>query len=747
MNQKTAIKPDPQFIVVDLFCGAGGTSVGFARAKYKGFTVAEVIACINHDPLAIRSHKLNFPNCIHFTEDVRQMDLRTLKAIVRYYRKKYPNAKLILWASLECTHFSNAKTGSRDADSRTLAWVLYSYIQKLRPDLVMIENVREFMSWGPLIGKVVKSKDAGDICPLTIDKKSGRLTGCFVPENRKKGQDYVKWRQTIESFGYRYKSKLLNSADFGSHQSRLRYFGVFAKPDMPVVFPDHTHDKQGRYGLPKWKAVREVLDLHEIGSSIFRRRKPLSPNTLKRILAGLLKFVANGQQSYLVKNYGGDPDGKAVSLDQPAPTVTTIPHEMLLTAAYLIRSNGGDPKDRVSDVDTPLNTLTTSPNQQLVTTDFLCQYNGTPDNCNFSADGSCRTLTTRDRFAFIRAANWIDNRTLNGRPSSVDGPAPTLVTNPTQSVVSVFIDNANRNGEPTGIDRPANTLVTEPRQSIVAVCLDNQYGHGGDERGATSLDDPSGTLMTVPKKNLVHAAFLDRQFGNSEGASIDQPCGTLTTEPKTNLVSAEFLMPTNYDNEPTSLDDPAPTITANRKWHYVVGTEPWLLTNMHQNEGSGLDQPAPTLLTGTHHYLLNPQFNSPGGSIDDACFTLIAKMDKRPPSLVTVEPENEGDPQVLLVDPVFFKDEEIDVMTRIQVFMAVYGIRDIYMRMLNIPELKRIQGLNVVGEPEYILEGPKDQQKKHIGNAVVPHVVTQWIQAYNTEILGLNFAPQLQLFA
>ena len=131
----------PKFIVIDLFCGAGGTSLGFERAKYNGKNIAEVIACVNHDALAIRNHSLNFPNCIHFTEDVRSLDLRTLKAIARHYRKKYPEAKLILWASLECTHFSNAKTGSRDADSRTLAWSLLAYVRALQPDLIKIVNV------------------------------------------------------------------------------------------------------------------------------------------------------------------------------------------------------------------------------------------------------------------------------------------------------------------------------------------------------------------------------------------------------------------------------------------------------------------------------------------------------------------------------------------------------------------------------------------------------------------------------
>lgn len=672
----------PAYIVIDLFCGAGGTSKGFDRAKYKGWNIAEIIACVNHDSLAIRNHSLNFPNCIHFTEDISKLDLRTLKAIVRYYRKKYPSAKLILWASLECTHFSNAKTGSRNADSRTLAHILYKYQQALQPDLIQIENVREFMSWGPLIAKTVKRKDdIGEHCPITYDSKTGKFSGMLIPENRKKGTDYIKWKQTLEARGYRYSSRLLNSADYGSHQARLRYFGVFARPGLPVVFPEPTHDKKGRHGLPKWKPVREVLDLHEIGASIFNRKIPLSPNTLKRILAGLIKFVPYGDNAYIVKNYGGDPAGKVSSLDNPAPTVTTRPHEMLISASG-----------------------------------FLCQYNGTPDNCNFPLDNPCRTLCTRDSFG----------------------------------LVSTWIDHANRNGEPTSVDRPANTIVTEPRQSVVSVFIDNQFGHGGDERGASSIDQPCGTLMTVPKKNLIHCAFLDRQFGNSKGASIEEPCGALATEPKTNLVSAEFLMPTNYDNEPTSLDDPASTITANRKWHYLI--QPWILTNMHGNSGTGLDQPCPTLLTGTHHYLLNPQFKSAGGSINDPCFTLIAKMDKRPPSLVTIEPETEGYPIITYVHPDFFKDDEVDVETRIRVFMYVYGIRDIFMRMLNIPELKRIQGLNIKAEPgeeqepDYILQGSKEKQKKYIGNAVEPRVVTAWIKAYHAEMFGLNAIPQLTLF-
>lgn len=687
---------DAKFVIIDLFCGGGGVSKGFEDALINAKRIAEVIACVNHDALCIRSHKANFPNCKHYTEDVRTLDVTTLP------RKEAGDGRIwILWASLECTHFSNAKTGSRDADSRTLANALFPYIDWICPDLIMIENVREFKSWGPLTPRVVKAKKGmGEYCPIKFDKKKKCWHLVWVPEDRKKGIEYIKWRQNVESRGYLYNSKLLNSADYGSHQSRLRYFAVFTSPTMPVCWPERTHDKFGRHGLPKWKAVREVLELQQVGESIFGRKKPLSDNTLKRILAGLVKFVSGGQEAYLVKHYGGDPESKAVSLDNPGPTITTKPHESLVTA------------------------------------EFLYQYNGTPDNCTFGSEVPCRTLTTKDRFGFVQAA-WIDHANRNGQPTGIEEPAKTVVTEPRQSIVQAWIDNRTVNGKPTSLEVPSPTIVTDPTQSMVtAQFIDNQYGTGK----ASSVEEPSHSLPTVPKKNLITAAFLDRQFGNSKGASLEEPCGTLATEPKTNLVSATFLMPTNFSNEPVSIESPCPTITANRKWHYLVNVQPFLLNNVHQNKGSSLAQPAPTLTTGVQHYLVNPAFGWPAADIEKPCFTLIARMDKAPPYLVSIDVA-EGE-NFYLLSREFFKDEEIPVMSRIRAFMVAYNIKDIFMRMLFIVELKRIQGLG----DNYILLGSQEKQKKAIGNAVVPVVVTSWVTQYYRELFAPNTVRQYSLF-
>lgn len=264
---------------IDLFSGAGGTTTGI---HLTGNNDIEVVACVNHDANAIESHKANHPNCLHLVEDVRDMKVvETLKVLVDKLRRKHPDCIINLWASLECTNYSKAKGGlPRDADSRTLAHALYDYIEILAPDYVMIENVREFMSWGPL-------------------DDNGR------PVSKLNGRDYIRWIKEVCNYGYTYDWKLLNSADFGAYTSRERYFGQFAKKGMPISWPEPTHAKKVVKGglfenqLKPWKPIKDVLDLQDEGQSIFTRKKPLVEATLKRIYAGLIKFVAGGEKEML----------------------------------------------------------------------------------------------------------------------------------------------------------------------------------------------------------------------------------------------------------------------------------------------------------------------------------------------------------------------------------------------------------------------------------------------------------------
>lgn len=316
-----------KLLYIDLFCGAGGTSTGIENARYEGRQCAKVIGCVNHDANAIASHAANHPDALHFTEDIRTLELSPLIAHLAEMRRQYPDAFVVLWASLECTNFSKAKGGQpRDADSRTLAEHLFRYIEAIEPDYIQIENVEEFMSWGDL-----------DENGKPISKDAGRL--------------YQQWVSNVCGYGYRFAHRILNSADFGAYTSRRRFFGIFAKGSLPIVFPDPTHCKEGTTGLfgqmKRWKPVREVLDFTDEGESIFGRKKPLVDATLERIYAGLIKFVAGGKEAFLVKWNSMSQTGKyhAPSIDEPCPTVVTQNRLGIAQVNFLSKHYGGNPPE------------------------------------------------------------------------------------------------------------------------------------------------------------------------------------------------------------------------------------------------------------------------------------------------------------------------------------------------------------------------------------------------------------------
>ena len=166
-----------ELFVIDLFCGAGGLSEGVEEARIEGKKCAKVVCCVNHDKNAILSHNANIPDALHFIEDIRTLELSPIKAIVDRLRELYPDSKIMLHASLECTNFSKAKGGQpRDADSRTLAEHLFRYIDVIDPDYIQIENVEEFMSWGDM-------DENGK--PISMDK--GRL--------------YQRWVRNVKKYG------------------------------------------------------------------------------------------------------------------------------------------------------------------------------------------------------------------------------------------------------------------------------------------------------------------------------------------------------------------------------------------------------------------------------------------------------------------------------------------------------------------------------------------------------------------
>lgn len=384
-----------KLIIIDLFSGAGGVSTGFENAKD-----CKVIAAVNHDEIAISSHEANHPDVFHFVEDIKHIQMEKLQKIVAYAKIQYPKALLLLWASLECTNFSKAKGGlPRDADSRSLADYMPWYVYSLKPDYIGIENVIEFMSWGPL-------------------DENGK------PVSKKEGCDYVRWVNEMKSLGYNYDWKELNSADYGAYTSRKRFFAYFAQIALPIVWPQATHSKQATNTelslfakLKPWIAVKEVLDLEDKGKSIFERAKPLSEKTLERIYAGLIKFVAGGKNEFLASYYG---NGHNIgSVNQPSGTITTKDRISIVQPQFIYRdfSGGGEKQS----IENPAGSITGNPKMNLVSCEpFLMDPNF--GNAPADINKPSRTITANRKWHYLVNPQWFNT---NG--GSIENPCATLI--------------------------------------------------------------------------------------------------------------------------------------------------------------------------------------------------------------------------------------------------------------------------------------------------------------------------------
>lgn len=391
----------------DLFAGGGGTTTG-------AFMVpgVKVLWALNHSELAIKTHEDNHPETTHYKADIRQQDEKELSKVD------------VLWASLECTNFSVAKGGKpKNEDSRTLAWELPRYIIHCQPKIIMIENVREFMSWGP------------------IDSK-GR------PVKMKNGTCYEEWIEGIKSLGYEhYDYRIMNSADYGAHTSRRRFFGVFCKKGIKFEFPEPTHSKEGGFFCEKWKSCKELIDLENTGNSIFGRKKPLVDKSIRRIAAGIKKFYP--EMSFILKYYGTGEN--LVSLDQPLHTITTKDRHMLVSLEkkqFITKhyNSGDNPESQIQSLEQPAATITGSNKLSLVTVEkrqFISDHIWGASNQEIDKPLNALVTKPLKQLVTFIASTYNSNNNPGANVSSTDKPLPAITSNFKHQVVAV---------ENTGID-------------------------------------------------------------------------------------------------------------------------------------------------------------------------------------------------------------------------------------------------------------------------------------------------------
>lgn len=454
---------DIELFVIDLFCGAGGLSEGVEEARLNGNRCAKVVCCVNHDKNAILSHDANIPDALHFIEDIRTLELSPINTIVERIRELYPDSMIMLHASLECTNFSKAKGGQpRDADSRTLAEHLFRYIDVIDPDYIQIENVEEFMSWGDM-------DENGK--PISMDK--GRL--------------YQKWVRNVKKYGYNFEHRILNAADFGAYTTRKRFFGIFAKKSLPIVFSEPTHCKGGRQDmfsrLEKWKPVKDVLDFSDEGTTIFRE-KPLAEKTLERIYNGLIKFVAGGKDAFLVKYNSMSRTGKynAPGIDEPCPVVATQNRLGVAQVCFLSKQFSGHPESKNVSVEEPAGTITCRDHHAFVSAHY-------GNGFNRSVDEPSATVTTKDRLSLVTPRFIANEYSGGGQHTSIDNICPAILTNPKQKLITckLWIMNTSFSNIGSNIEEPAQTITANRKWHYL---MNPQFNSAGG-----SVDNPCFTLI------------------------------------------------------------------------------------------------------------------------------------------------------------------------------------------------------------------------------------------------------------
>lgn len=382
----------PDVILYDVFAGAGGVSLGAVESG-----VAKVIAALNHDPVAISSHAANHPETVHFTCDIRKFNLNRLRFLAWETKLKYPNAIVILWGSPDCTHFSRAKSGPKSRDTRSLADELDPIAKAIGAHYVLVENVEEFLTWGPI-------NDEG------------------YPIKERAGEDYKKWVARFSALGYEHQYKILNAADFGAHTSRKRYFGMFNLPHMPAVWPEPTHAKRKTSGdffsaaKEEWRPVAEVLELDNWGKSIFDRKTPHVDRTLRRLISGLRKFAAQPQVMTC------NTPGYCTPTTKPVGTITAAGHKMLVMPMLMTYYSNGK---------------------------ALSIGNPSP------------TVTGTDRMCIANAVRWTDwNYRTHQQPGDINEPAPVIpAQRENLRLISAFIVNPQFRSAGSSVLSPAPTVV------------------------------------------------------------------------------------------------------------------------------------------------------------------------------------------------------------------------------------------------------------------------------------------------
>lgn len=557
---------DPRGLIVDLFAGGGGTSMGVKMAFGREPDIA-----INHSASAIAMHAANHPNTIHYQEDVFAVDPATALA---------GNPVFILSASPDCRHFSPAKGGALvDRRIRGLIWVVLHWVslpEWQRPRFIMIENVPAIQSYGPLIGDPDGDYDWRQ---PDLPKDPG------TPDSARAGQYYRQFLRDLASFGYTIDTRVRNAADDGAPTIRTRWWLIARFDGQPIRWPEATyaprHDASVAAGLVKpWRPVADCIDFNDRGTSIFARKKDLAEKSQDRLAHGVHRYVIGAADPFIVTcNHGGH-GFRGQEINSPFLTVTAA------RDAHGIVTALGTPLSPTMNADQPA----AGPAAQIASAAFLQTYYGTKKDGSGAARGQtlhepARTQSTANRFGFQTvtmapvSAYFLDRQFGQSKGASVREPGPTVLAgglgktalantflHPINITSAAFLTKFQQNSVGQDLRDPCHTVMAGALrfglENVELALLAYMAQHNGNGVIGRSMREPCATIMTKATQQQPVVAFLTQYKGRSVGQPIGNPSTTIETRDTHGLVAHHLLHLKGTATAGFPVDAPAPAIQA-----------------------------------------------------------------------------------------------------------------------------------------------------------------------------------------
>ncbi len=542
-------------MIVDNFAGGGGWSTGIELALGRSPDAA-----INHDPVALAMHEANHPHTRHYPTDVFEVDPIV---VVR----NSPVGLAVF--SPDCKHFSKAK-GNTPVSKRIrgLAWVVIKWAMRVRPRVIMVENVEEFVTWGPVVN--------GKPCPA------------------RKGNTFRLWLSKLRRLGYAVESKVLRACDYGAPTIRKRLFVIARCDGRPIVWPEPTHGKPGSADVlagkkHPWRTAAENIDWSLPCHSIFlsaeeakalKINRPLKPNTMRRIYAGLKRYVIDNPTPYIVTvNHGESGGHRTTSIDSPLKTATAKRSEAVVMP-YFNRYNGEKSANecRAEEVTEPLSTLDTSNRFGLVTPFLASPAHSTTTGRgpnHWPLDEPLRTTTSSNDKTVIAPILSIAQQ--GGSNRSVEDPTNTITASSKDqnTLAAAYMVKQNFGDKPHyAANEPIRTVVAGGgHESLVqAFIAQHNAGPNNTHLAGRAANAPLSTIVARGTQQQIVTSHLQRDFGQSVGADITSPVPTITAGGGGHVAEVRAFLAKYYGDETNhqACDEPLHTVPTHDRFGVVT---------------------------------------------------------------------------------------------------------------------------------------------------------------------------------